>query len=144
VPKAQGQKFHYRDHDTDVVDVSPPVQNQWYEVFHAYDVRLIWCAILQANDETFVKTLEIRWTIDGNVYFEQMVAAHNVRRYVFRAVDPSLGGTQGLNSSATAYTASVYTDKRGQDFKVEIRITSALGTNQRLLGYCVRETLELT
>jgi len=137
-------KFHYLDHDTDIVSEAPPVQNTWYEVFHAYDVRLSWCEILQTNTETAAKDIQIRWTIDGNVYFVQRSLANNTIEYIHRNRLPSTGGTAGLGYTATEVNANKYTDKRGQDFKVEVRIISALGTAQTLICRCVRETLELT
>jgi len=144
VPKAFGQKFHYLDHDSDYVAQIPPVQNVWYEVFHAYDVRLIWCTVFQLNDETAAKNIEVRWTIDGNVYVAPFSLAHNTYEWIFRTFERSLDAPPGLYHSAIRYNAAYFVDKRGQDFKVEIRITSALGTNQALYCWCVRETLELT
>jgi len=144
MPRGNGTKFHYLDHDSDVVDEEPPVQDIWYEVFHAYDVRVIQCALIQDNDELAVKDIEVRWTIDGNVYLGTLACDDLTVYYARRHYSASLGGTSGLEILLTALNAASYTDKRGQDFKVEIRITSVLGTNQRLRCWCVRETLELT
>ena len=144
MPRASGQKFHYLDHDTDSVDEEPPVQNTWYEVFHAYDVRLLYCMVTQKNDEVAAKDIEVRWTIDGNVYLRSLSHDDDTSNYWFRDTSPSTGGTLGLYASTTSLNASRYTDKRGHDFKVEVRMTSVPGTNQSLRCYCVRETLELT
>jgi len=144
VPKAFGQKYHYLDHDSDVVDRAPPVQNQWYTVFDAEDVRLLTCVVYQKNDETLAKTIQVRWTIDGNVYLTSFSASDNTYYYIYRFYAPSTGGTGGLYYSTPPLDAARYDDKRGHNFKVEVRITSALGTNQILRCYCVRETLELT
>jgi len=144
VPKASGMKFHYLDHDTDAVVMTPPVQNTWYEVFHDYDVRLLWCVVSQSNTEAAAKDIEARWTIDGNVYFKLQAAASGTGYRIFRSFELSAGGTNGLTFDTVNYNAGRFVDKRGHDFKVEIRITSALGTNQILTAYCVRETLELT
>lgn len=133
-----------QDHDTDMVSETPPVQNTWYEVFHAEDVRLLWCDIIQTNDEAAAKDLEVRWTIDGNVYFDDVSLANGTYGYVFRGVTPSTGGTKGLTIGVGIFNAAYYIDKRGLDFKVEVRITSVPGTNQLLQGRCVRETLEIT
>ena len=138
------QKHHYLDHDTDVVDESPPDQNTWYEVFHAQDVRLLWCWIRQKNDEAAAKDVEVRWTIDGNVYFASVSLADDTDSYVYRSWTPSAAGTSGLVVDTANRNAAWFVDKRGQDFKVEIRMTSLPGTNQRLRCYCVRETLEVT
>lgn len=144
MPSAFGQKFHYDDHDTDQQDLTPPVLNQWYEVFHAYDVRHLWFLILQTNDETVAKTVEVRWTIDGQVYFVASAINNNANYWGFRNDAPSGAGTAGLSLTTSQVLACWTTDKRGKDYKVEIRITSPLGTNQRLYCNCVRETLDLT
>jgi len=144
VPRASGQKFWLQDHDTDVVSEAPPVQNTWYEVFNAQDVRLIWCVITQSNGETVVKDIEVRWTIDGNVYFISTSLDNNTANWIFRTRAPSTGGTAGLGATDSTVNASSFVDKRGLSFKVDVRITSVPGTNQTLLCECVRETLELT
>lgn len=137
-------KYAYYDHDTDRVNEVPPVQNTWYEVFDAEDVRLIWCIIFQTNDEAANKDVETRWTIDGNIYFYSDNLPNNTLHWVYRSRDPSTAGTAGIIISATAVNAGYYVDKRGQVFKVEVRMTSVPGTNQVLLCDCVRETLEET
>jgi len=144
VPKAFGQKFHYRDHDTDYLNQAPPVQNQWYTVFAAEDVRLLLCFIRQTNTEAAAKEIQIRWTIDGKVYFGAVTASNNTLYYVFRNEQPSNAGTAGLSIATAWRNACFYVDKRGINFKVEVRLTSVLGTNQILNCWCVRETLEPT
>lgn len=146
MPAASGAhiKYMWLDHDTDVVSLAPPVLNQWYTVFHAYDVRLLWCTLYQVNDEAAAKNIEMQWTIDGNVYFGTFGPNNNTRYSTFRDWWESAGGTSGISFGIADYNAGWFVDKRGQDFKVEIRIVSALGTNQTLRCYCVRETLEPT
>ena len=133
-----------KDYDSDVVDETPPVQNTWYEVFHAEDVRLIWCVVIQDNDETDAKDVEVRWTIDGNVYFRSYNLANVTLIYLIKDYAGSVGGTGGLGVNTDPTNAGHYVDKRGLDFKVEIRMTDVPGTNQRLRCWCVRETLEIT
>ena len=137
-------KMMWRDHDSDVVNEAPPVQNEWYPVFDAEDVRLIWCVILQDNTEAAAKDVEVRWTIDGTPYLVSVNLAAATPNWVYRFYLPSAGGTAGLDSTVNPQTAGYWVDKRGQSFKVEVRITSALGTNQTLICRCVRETLEQT
>jgi hypothetical protein len=145
-PKAAGAnvKYAYLDHDTDLVDVSPPVLNQWYTVFDAYDVRLLWCLVEHINTTPQNETIEIRFTIDGTVYFGSQNAVTTTEYWVYRGTYQSAGGTGGLLVSAAQVNGACYVDKRGQHFKVEVRISSALGANQRLICRCVRETLEQT
>jgi len=133
-----------QDHDTDAINLLPPVQNTWYEVFHAEDVRLLWVNIMQSNGEAAALDVEMRWTIDGNVYFKGISAVSGTYYYVYRSVAPSTGGTDGLLIVVDTVNAAHGTDKRGLDFKVEARLTGVPGTNQRLYVLCVRETLEIT
>lgn len=146
MPEASGRhvKYHYRDHDTDLVNEAPPVQNTWYEVFHAQDVRLIWCMVQQDNDEVAAKDIQVRWTIDGTVYFRPLSILSGTVFTVFRNWNGSTGGTDGLEAEQGRKNAGYYVDKRGLDFKVEIRMTAVPGTNQVLICRCVRETLETT
>ncbi len=139
-----GAKFHYEDHDTDNVALAPPVQNVWNTVFEAEDVRLLWCDIVQSNDETAAKDLEVRWTIDGTEYFVALSLANATFNFIYRNRALSAAGTAGLSATATERNACFNVDKRGLSFKVEVRITSVPGTNQYLDCRCVRETLELT
>jgi hypothetical protein len=141
---AGGKKYWLQDHDTDEVNEAPPVINVWYTAFDAEDVRLIWCAITQHNDESAAKEIQVRWTIDGQVYWVADSVDSDAIKYVYRNREPSLAGTQGLVVSTSTYNAAYYVDKRGLDFKVEVRLTDAAGTNQTLICDCVRETLEET
>lgn len=137
-------KYHYLDHDTDWVHEEPPDQDQWYTVFEAEDVRLIWCFVTQWNEEELAKNIEVRWTCDSNIYLLQDFTNSGDEKYVFRVPYPGEGGTAGLGCETIIRTAAYYTDKRAQSFKVEVRITSIPGTSQTLDCMCVRETLEVT
>lgn len=132
------------DYDTDVVDETPPIQNTWYEVFDAEDVRLIYCKIYQSNDPTNARNIHVRWTIDGTVYYGGVNAANDTQYYVFRNYEPSTGGTLGLGVDVVLRNGAYYTDKRGLEFKVEVMTPDAVLAGARLLCYAVRETLEIT
>ncbi len=143
-----GQYEHVKewlyDHDTDEVNETPPDQDFWYLVFDAEDVRLLWCRLFQVNDEAAAKNIELRWTIDGNVYLRNIALDSNIDYYGFRNYYPSTGGTAGLQITVDMVNAAQYVDKRGHSFKVEIQMTGVPGTNQNLQCQCVRETLEVT
>jgi len=138
------KKYAWKDHDTAKLQHYPPVQNEWYEVFHAEDVALIYCAVMQWNDDNTDQDLEVKWTIDGSVYFLAWTQGQGQMHSIFRDGDPSDGGTDGLIWTAPYQLALQYCPKHGLDFKVEVRMTSAGGLNQGLLAYCVYETLEET
>jgi len=144
VPKAFGAKYHYRDHDSIRVIVAPPIQNQWYTVLDAHDVRLLWCVTYQNNDDLAAKDIEVRWTIDGNVYLGTVSLPNITYRYWFRYWPLSAGGTGGLLSTLGDINPAYYVDKRGIDFKIEFRMTSVPGTNQSMRIIVTYETLELT
>lgn len=143
-----GQYVHVKewlqDHNTDEVLESPPVQNTWYEVFDAEDVRLIWCEIYQTSTEMAAHDIEVKWTIDGNVYLVAVSLADSTANFIYRDRAPSAVGTAGLTATATEVIAGVNMDKRGLAFKVEVRMTDVPGTAQTLRCRCVRETLEIT
>ena len=137
-------KYHYLDHDTNFSEKIPPVQNTWYDPMRRYDVRLLWCVVYQKNDEAAAKTVEVLWTVDGNLYKVTHALDDDTNYFIYRAWNPSTGGTDGLLASTAEKNAAGATDKRGQDFKVQVRMTDAPGTNQILRCWCVPETLELT
>lgn len=144
IAHAAETEYHYRDHDTDRVNQSPPVQNTWYEVFDAEDVRLLLSELRQTNDETAAKDIEVRWTIDGTPYLGSQSCAENTWFYVQRNHWPSSGGTLGLDITTNIRNAVNNVDKRGLSYKVEVRITSVVGTNQTLIYDAVRETQVVT
>lgn len=146
MPRADGRaiKYAYEDHDAYVVEETPPIQNQWYTVFDEEDVRHLWCRVYQTNDGAAAKNIEVKWTIDGHVYFGSASVPNDSARWIYRNYLPSAGGTQGLSFNGNAFMAAYYTDKRGHSYKVEVRITSALGVNQLMYCECVIETLEET
>jgi hypothetical protein len=139
-----GAKYAYLDHDSAYLNQVPPVLNQWYTVFNAQDVRLLGCFIEQENDEAQNETIEVRWTCDGTVYFCSVSTNSGTEYEASRTKYSSTGGGDGIDMVAVAGMPFVTRDKRAQDFLVEVRIISALGTNQTLRAWCVYETLETT
>lgn len=132
---------HY---DSANLALAPPIQNMWRELLHALDCRLIQVRFHQENDETNPKTIEMRWTIDGVVFFFVIAMVNDTNRWAYRDHNLSLGGTFGITSQDSIINAGYYTDIRGLDLKIEIRITDAAGTNQKLNAWAVYETLEVT
>jgi len=137
-----GARTAWMDHDGVMLAQDDPVQNQWYPVIHDYNVRLIWCVVMQSNDEAAAKHLEITWTIDGNVYFFTDDFVSGTMYYIYKDRLPSVGGTSGLQWSTTILNAAHYVDKRGLDFAIDARIIDVGGTNQLLGAFAVYETLE--
>lgn len=149
MPRAGGsivepKKYMYLDHDTAQVDPSPVVQNEYYEVFDAEDVRLLWCVVEQYNTGAVAKGVGVRWTIDGNVYGDAETLDSDAYYYVYRTFYSIADGGPELAIVDTELNAGYTVDKRGHSVKVEVRLISAPGTNQRLQCWCVYETLEET
>lgn len=120
--------------------IQPPIQNTWYTMFHDFNVRLIWCTLIQINDETAQHQVEIRWTIDGNVYDLSFLANNNTVYYIYRDPTPSSGGTAGLLQTTSTQNAAFFVDKRGLDFLIEMRLTDVPGTNQAIYAGATYET----
>ena len=147
MPAAHGgatKKYWLMDHDPAYIDVSPPVQNTWYEVYHAYDVRQLFMSILYYDDEETGASFEVRWTCDGNIYIIQDTIENDTQEYIYKNKLPSGGNDELSVDREPSEGRMPYRDKRAQDFKVEIRITSAIGTNAHLIGHALYETLEET
>jgi hypothetical protein len=141
---AGGKKYHYQDYDTDIVNAAPPVQNQWYPVFEADDVRLLFCAV-QADDLLAAGSdIEVRWTCDGNVYGIYKEADSGTQYYIYRNKYTGSATTGLAADSSDNLNAAKYTDKRALHFKVEVRKTNACLATDTLQAWCVRETLEET
>jgi hypothetical protein len=137
-------KYAYLDHDSYLVAEHPPIQNQWYVLFDELDVRALVIAIEQDNGENAAKELEMRWTCDGNVYLHTFNADSGQQYYASRSKRESGSGDELEILDVVQTPMLGVLDKRAQHFKVEIRITSALGTVQNLNGWAVIETLEVT
>ena len=107
-----------------------PVLNQWYTVLDTVrNVRVRNVAIYQSNDEAAQKQLQVRFTING----------------VASAVDASNSASGAWNgfkifsvNDTPTYTANevdslaTYVNLNYSSIKIEIRTTSALGTNPLL------------
>ncbi len=113
-----------------------PVQNTWYTVLNAKNVRIKSIQLKQSNDEAAAKTLAIRGAVDGNAIAASSSAPAN-----------NVWLNQGLSGVVDSFPASVreaayYVSLDAKSATVEIEITSALGTNQLLFASVQYEQLE--
>jgi len=137
-------KYAWKLHDIAALNQDPPVQDTWYTVLDTTeDVMLIEIAGRQINDETDPKDLEWRLTIDGVtltiVLAGDKTHANNTWLRVYR--DLTLEGLTATGAVVLAdHPGSVY----GQSVKVELRMISAPGTNQKLDGRVKYYTWEAT
>lgn len=122
----------------------PPVLNQWYTVLEIADLnglKIDFITCFHSNDESAAKNIEIRLNVDNNVnalvtpYSQASGSYYNVYiegvedgwTKVDKAATPMMAG-RGLVGTKTAPTQPLIC----KYFKLEARITSALGTNQCL------------
>lgn len=146
MPFASGadKKYAWMDHDPAYLN-QIPVQNTWYEVAHVYDFRELLFAIRYDDDEHTTPDYEVRWTIDGNIYFMGIEAEDNTQIYIRKDKYPSNAGISGLNyNPAISGNYRLYDDKRGLDGLFEVRVTHVVGTNPVLEAWLLYETLEET
>ena len=107
---------------------APPVQNQWYDVLpQCEDVRIIYIAIRQVNDEAAAKDIEFRSTVDGIVGTASISLANNTWWYGYWDTLADRFGFGGTLQNTAVNCCLIC-----QDALLEIRITSPLGTNQLL------------
>lgn len=138
-------KYHFQDHDPAYLNQVPPDKDTWYTVLEDTDVRLIQFAVYQNNDEVAAKDIEVKWTLDTHVYFIALDGFEaDEQLNLKKDKHPSTGGTAGLGYQT--YTGAIPhdMDKRAHSAKLEVRMTSAAGTNQVLRAWCLYETLEET
>lgn len=113
-----------------------PTQNQWYTLLALTDdVRLLHVAVRQTNDESAVKTTEVRVTSDGIALVgTKGNMPHNTVHYGYiqQIADAMALVTTILN-------ASYYSDMRALSMKIEVRITAVGGTNQLLEAWAQYE-----
>ena len=149
MPSAQAgysaaNKYWLKDHDTAYINITSPVQNQWYTVLQADDVRILVFAFMEIDLLAAGADFEIRWTLDGNVYSTADNYASGIQIYVTRNKYPSGIGT-GLSTQVGIQSAMLsLLDKRALMAKLEIRIKSVTLATDVLAAWCVYETLEVT
>lgn len=137
-------KYAWMDHDPAYIDISPPVQNTWYELYHAYDVRQLLMGVKYRDDEQEGNNVEVRWTCDGNVYLFATTLDDDDQEDIYKTKFQS-GTTEELTRDSTPPGMDApYRDKRALDFLVEARVTGVIGTNAHLEAYALYETLEAT
>ena len=125
--------YFYEHLNTIEVRQQPPALNLWYTAFDEVDVSAIYIGLNQNNVEAAPKNVEVRFTVDGVVYQHTYNIPAAAERWLYRVNTIATGPDHGM-AIDTVIRLAAYTDNwHGQAFKAEVRITSALGTNQLLL-----------
>ena len=119
------------------LDQDPPVQNTWYTVFDGTGgLRLRFLSSRQRNDEAAAKDVEFRMTIDG-VSVDSIANSHDNLVWYYWNLEP------GIERVTTGvFMFHHYVAVECHDALIEMRMTSAPGTDQRLDGRLHYETLE--
>ena len=133
-------KYHYRYQPIARLDQDPPVQNTWYTVLDAnggLKIRMVLAR--QNNDDTVAKSIEFRMTIDG-VSVDATVTAQLEGSWYFWTIGP---GVERVIGGTTIRMIHEYEVVECLDALIEMRMTSAPGTNQKLDGRVQYETLEI-
>ncbi|MFX0205868.1 MAG: hypothetical protein ACFFDT_07755 [Candidatus Hodarchaeota archaeon] len=130
----------WQGHPMATLDQDPPVTDTWYTILDTtLRCRIQSLAVRQINDETNAKNIELAITLDGVAIACGPTALNNNTFYYFYKNQTT---AEVMVESTTQYTAMRYTDFRGHSIKIQARNTSAAGTNQKLDGRCLYETLE--
>lgn len=144
VASGRGLKYWLQDHDTAYLDQTP-VQNTWYTILDEDDVRLIYHSVEYDDDEHNMPTIEVRWTLDTNVYNGTCAdEAAGTQWYVQRQKYAVVEGGEELLGSTTRIMCMTDVPKHALHGKLEARVTNVVGTNPHLIQRCLYETLEET
>jgi len=110
-----------------VIDQATPVQNTWYTVLQAYDVKVFGIGL---QVDTTTETLECRITVDGNAYTGSASCTNDTKYKATMQTWPT-GAVIVITNSILINSNQL----EARNLKVEVRKTSASGTGN--LKACV-------
>lgn len=119
----------YYDDINDLQD--PPVQNTWYTILDVEDVRCPYCFVIQVNDETAAKTIEVRIIADGLTNTPTFLCVNNTdywANYNWAAVWGLTTTQFQMMSHNTDQSEPLF----ARDLNIAVRMTDVPGTNQTL------------
>ena len=121
------------------LDQDPPVQNTWYTVFEGTGgLRIKMVAARQTNDEAAAKNIDFRMTIDG-VPLDATVTAQTSASWYNWYIRH--GSDRVVGDNTFVYLFHNFVAVECHDALIEMRTTTAPGTNQKLDGRVHYETL---
>jgi len=116
-----------------VLTQAPPISGTWYIILDTVlKARLYWIWIRQNNDDTTARDIEVRITIDGEVFVGAVALANNTPNYAYMEGLPN-----GVDFGAALFMVCRYDAAEGKSCMVEMRTTSVVGTNLALHGRVV-------
>ena len=139
-----GKKYWLKDHDTALTE-DTAVQNTWFTVLDEEDVRLIYHSVEYDDEEHNMPTIQVRWTLDGNVYIgDGSDEAAGSQWYFYRNKYATSEASNELIGQLTRILCMYDVPKHALHAKLEARVTNAVGTTPVLRQRCLYETLEET
>lgn len=132
-------------------DRNPPVQNTTYDLIDEEDgVMVLSVYAQQTNTETNGKDVDWVFTIDGEVFthpggLDPMVHATEYLIPLYAtgdAVKPMVKTGAAALGFLMEKTSVAHFILPGTDVKIQYKMTSAAGTNQRIYAKCLYATLE--
>jgi hypothetical protein len=141
---ATSAKYWLKDHDTAYLNEVAPIKNQWYTVLQAQDVRILTFAFMETDLLAQGCEIEVRWTLDGNIYLYSSDFSSGTQIYISRTKYPSIVGGLAASTGVKVLAMLNTIDKRALDAKLEVRIISDTLPTDILNAWCVYETLEVT
>ena len=130
----------FRDRAMAEMDVTPPVDDLWYDVFDpdiASDLRGLFLTVRQSNGGASDEDLDVRVTADGTVYQGSFTATSGVVYYMYLDTYNQLNIVDDTVIREMKYMEPWY----AQTMRIRIRQTSAVGAGATLRGRCRYEQL---
>lgn len=134
---------------------APPVINTWYTIADLTGgIQGVILYVLQENDETLNKNVEVKITADGIVYaFPAAISmAHGAAYQVYKEyAAPDAAALYAIAQTTNVPfmgESNILTDPtptrvfEAHELKIEYRLTSAAGTNQTLYAWFIYNRLE--
>ena len=133
-------RFHWKFKPLAVLDQAAPVFNQWYTVLDTTSkIRLYSISLKQVNDEIADKGIGVQVIIDGvTTSASSTTCGSGVVNYSYLN-----NNLDGFAIDTPIKAVGYYVALHGKSIKVQVKNTSALGTNQRLYGYVRYAQLEV-
>jgi len=115
-----------------VLDQDPPVQSQSYTVLGTtYNVRVLYIAVRQINDEEATKTISRIFIGDGITATSGTSALNNTWYYLY--YNRTYGvGSEYESASTSVLNYAYYTPIEFSSFSYTASLETAVGTNQQL------------
>lgn len=132
-------KYHYKFQPIAKLNQVPPEQDTWYTALdETGGLRIKYLVIRQINDDATNKNIDVRMTIDG-ISIDATVKSQDNNTFYYWLIG---AGVERVSGDTTSWALYLYEALKCEEALIEIRTTSAPGTNQKLQGRIHFEKLE--